>query len=60
MAGEGSSGERGLRPLSYTLPVLNIIEKRAKRINLFERGIKGVSIKINYKQIIKTFLTPPD
>jgi len=43
IAGEGSSGERGRSPLSYTLPLLNVIENRFKRIYLFERGIKGVS-----------------
>jgi len=45
VAGEGSSRERGLRPLSYTLPLLNNIENRVKNMNLFERGIKGVSIE---------------
>jgi len=47
MAGEGSKGERGLNPLSNTLPLLNIKKNRGKRINLFERGIKGVSKEIS-------------
>jgi len=45
IAREGSSGERGLCLLSYTLSFLNIIENRVKRIILFERGTQGVSKK---------------
>jgi hypothetical protein len=30
LAGEGSSGERGLRPLSKSLPLLNRIKPRVK------------------------------
>ncbi len=49
----------GLSPLSYSLPLLNIIEKRAKRINLFKRGIKGVSIRRDRMQIVpKESITP--
>jgi hypothetical protein len=44
MAGEGSSGERGFRPLSYSVPPLEQISIRVYGLNLFERGIQGVSI----------------
>jgi hypothetical protein len=43
MAGEGSLRERGLRPLSKSLPPLKHKKKRVSQKYLFERGIKGVS-----------------
>jgi hypothetical protein len=43
MAGKGSLKERGLRPLSNTLPLSNRLMNDFKPIE-FERGIKGVSI----------------
>jgi hypothetical protein len=45
LAGEGSAGERGRSPLSNSLPLLNNLIKRLFLIKLFERGIKGMSIK---------------
>jgi hypothetical protein len=45
MAEKGSPGERGLSPLSISLPLSNKRCQAHETINLFERGIKGVSIK---------------
>jgi hypothetical protein len=42
MAGEGSLRERGLRPLSNSLPLSNTFKYIIVNIYLFERGIKGV------------------
>jgi hypothetical protein len=44
MAGEGSSGERAKPPLKFSPPLEQTIIREIG-INLFERGIKGVSIK---------------
>jgi hypothetical protein len=44
MAGEGSKGERGRSPLSYSLPLSNEKFFWVRLVNLFERGTKGVSI----------------
>jgi hypothetical protein len=41
MAGEGSSGERGLSPLSNSFPLLNNKKPALLEIILFERGIRG-------------------
>jgi hypothetical protein len=44
IAGEGSVIERGLRPLSKSLPPLKHIKNRVLKTTWFERGNKGVSI----------------
>jgi hypothetical protein len=44
VAGEGSSRERGLRPLSNSFPLSNILKNWAYYLDPFERGIQGVSI----------------
>jgi hypothetical protein len=45
LAGEGSAGERGLRPLSNSLPHFYNFIKRFFLLKLLARGIKGMSIK---------------
>jgi hypothetical protein len=45
MAGEGSLCERGLHPLSFSLPRSNIRNNQLKQILLFERGSGGEHIK---------------
>jgi hypothetical protein len=42
----GEYRERGLRPLSNYLPLLNKM-KPGEMLDLFERGITGVSIEIS-------------
>jgi hypothetical protein len=44
VAGEGSIGERGLRPLSNSFPLSNKTIFYLAFSYLFERGIKGVSL----------------
>jgi hypothetical protein len=54
MAGEGSSMERGLRPLSNSFPLSNILKNWSYYLDPFERGIKGVS-RLNQQYANSTF-----